>query len=79
MGTHLGLVQIWDAATEKKLSTLPGHMGRVGKKDTSSQSDVVYISIFSQALSPGIVTCSAQGVETTISSSGTTGLLRRRP
>ncbi|KAJ8409421.1 hypothetical protein AAFF_G00228220 [Aldrovandia affinis] len=30
VGTHKGLVQIWDAAAGKKLSTLEGHTARVG-------------------------------------------------
>lgn len=31
VGTHLGLVQIWDAAAEKKTCSISGHTGRVGE------------------------------------------------
>lgn len=31
VGTHKGLVQIWDAAAGKKLSVLEGHTARVGE------------------------------------------------
>lgn len=30
VGTHTGMVQIWDASAEKKLHSLSGHSGRVG-------------------------------------------------
>lgn len=32
VGTHKGLVQIWDAAAGKKLSMLEGHTARVGEE-----------------------------------------------
>lgn len=32
VGTHMGLVQIWDAAAEKKTSTINGHSARVGEE-----------------------------------------------
>ena len=31
VGTHKGLVQIWDAAAQKRVSTIEGHTARVGK------------------------------------------------
>ena len=32
VGTHKGLVQIWDAAAQKRVSTIEGHTARVGKQ-----------------------------------------------
>lgn len=31
VGTHSGAVQIWDASSEKRVLSLKGHLGRVGK------------------------------------------------
>ena len=31
VGTHLGYVQVWDAAASKKVSTLSGHSGRASE------------------------------------------------
>ena len=31
VGTHLGYIQIWDAAGSKKVSTLNGHTGRASE------------------------------------------------
>ena len=32
VGTHKGLVQIWDAGAQKRVSTIEGHTARVGKQ-----------------------------------------------
>ena len=32
VGTHKGLVQIWDAGAQKRVSTIEGHTARVGKR-----------------------------------------------
>lgn len=31
VGTHKGLVQIWDAGAQKRVSTIEGHTARVGQ------------------------------------------------
>lgn len=38
VGTHTGLVQIWDAAAEKKICSLTGHLGRVGSLSWSGDT-----------------------------------------
>lgn len=37
VGTHKGLVQIWDASSQKKLVTLEGHSARVGRYPSDSR------------------------------------------
>ena len=33
VGTHKGLVQIWDAGAQKRVSTIEGHTARVGREN----------------------------------------------
>ena len=35
VGTHKGLVQIWDAGAQKRVSTIEGHTARVGQWSNS--------------------------------------------
>ena len=42
VGTHKGLVQIWDAGAQKRVSTIEGHTARVGKQAKFTVSTIFY-------------------------------------